>query len=386
MELLFELGQRINTEQRLEYDGAKHICSSSGKIYHGGEENRRIRYKNSSIKAIISGLFRWRRENTTFQNDDFNSQEYVRARKILRSRNRQGLPKGLGKVKHAPAVSQAAIVRMLKHEMCSPTNPSGLLHRVIVLISRQMMGRANDLLTILREDVKEVVDGKGTKYFEIVLRETKTRKGDDAGQTVTIRPQAEVQKYCPVHWLSLYLSRLPKGHNVPAKLLLRPLIRPVANWNDEAVWYCQQVIGEHKLRQIYHNLGSIVGIDGLTGHSFRRGGVQALQEAGIPEQIIAKKVGHADVKHLGPYCEVSERLDTECNETLHVNSQPSPPLPISAGREESGTLNGCTSSEKRAASSIALEDVSCHAQSTISGKEYKLVFTNCTIQNINIYK
>jgi hypothetical protein len=50
-------------------------------------------YKNNSFKVIISGIFRWRRENTTFTNDDFTWQEYVRATKILKSRNRQGLPK-----------------------------------------------------------------------------------------------------------------------------------------------------------------------------------------------------------------------------------------------------------------------------------------------------
>jgi hypothetical protein len=56
--------------------------------------------------------------------------------------------------------------------------------------------------------------------------------------------------------------------------------------------------------------------------SFRRGGVQALQEAGVPEQIIAKKVGHSNVQHLAPYCEVSETLDEVCHETLAIDSQP----------------------------------------------------------------
>lgn len=107
-------------------------------------------YKNNSIKVIVSGIFRWRRENTTYTSDDFTSQEYVRATKILKSRNRQGLPKGLGQVKHAPLVGEEAIVRMLKHDLCSSSNPSGLLHRIIVLISRQVMGRANDLSTIYR--------------------------------------------------------------------------------------------------------------------------------------------------------------------------------------------------------------------------------------------
>jgi hypothetical protein len=346
-------------------------------------------YKNNSIKVIISGIFRWRRENTTFTNDDFTSQEYVRATKILKSRNRQGLSKGLGKVKHAPLVSEAAIVRMLKHELCSPSNPAGLLNRVIVLISRQAMGRANDLSTVLREDVQKSVDGKGNTYFQIILRETKTRKGDDAGQTLTIRPQLGVQKYCPVYWLSFYLARIPQGDDVPARLLLRPLTRTVPNWNNESIWYSKQVIGEHKLREIYNNLGAIVEIDGLTGHSFRRSGVQALQEAGVPEQIIAKKVGHSDIKHLGPYCEVSERLDTECQEQLHVNSQPSPQQPTTE-KEESRRFCGTTTAEKRCPPSVIVNEgnVSSTGQQSIDVGlgGCQIIFNNCTIQNVHFYK
>lgn len=61
-------------------------------------------------------------------------------------------------------------------------------------------------------------------------------------------------------------------------------------WENENILFAnKQVIGKHKLRDIFSDMGQAIGIIGLTGHSFRRSGVQKLQESGIPEQIIAKK-------------------------------------------------------------------------------------------------
>jgi hypothetical protein len=291
-------------------------------------------YKNNSMKVLISGIFRWRRSNTKLENDQFENSDYVKAQKILRSRNVQGLPKGLGKVRHAPLVGKTGILGMLQHSICNPDTPQGLLYRLIVLVSRHAMGRANELWTVLREDVLKLVDDKGKEYYQIVLRETKTRKGTDAGQTWTFRENKNV-KYCPVYWLSFYLARAPSS----SRLLQRPLSKAVPNWKKEKIWYSKQVIGKNKLRKMFGGLGNVIGVAGLTGHSFRRAGVQSLQEAGVPEQIIAKKVGHSNVQHLAPYCEVSEKLDEICHDTLAINSQPDS---SSTGEEPQQTA--CTSS------------------------------------------
>jgi hypothetical protein len=59
------------------------------------------------------------------------------------------------------------------------------------------------------DDIKKRKDDNGNWYYQLELRETKTRKGKEAGQVCSLRPQAGALKYCPVHWLSYDLDHAP---------------------------------------------------------------------------------------------------------------------------------------------------------------------------------
>ena len=165
---------------------------------------------------------------------------------------------------------------------------------VLFLICINVALRAVDEHYYLRRDLPEkqsqIRFEKNSKGQEcVVYREDSCTKTFDGGigqmrkerKVVWIFPSKNIV-HCPVRLIKKYISLCPANYVKKPNFYLQNLKMP-----HPKQWYCREVVGQNRIKEVVKNLLSSANIDGyFTNHSLRRTGGSRLFQAGIVSDAV----------------------------------------------------------------------------------------------------
>jgi len=137
--------------------------------------------------------------------------------------------------------------------------------------------RINEVCTLLTEDV---FDKRGRVHSHLTIRKNHT-KGQLGTRTIPILPDLRA-------FFVAYYPDAGDPYLFPGRYELRSHINP-----DSAA-------------RVLRKACAIVGIEGVSTHSFRRTALTQMSNAGIPLKVIATYSGHRDLAQLNAYLEVKD--------------------------------------------------------------------------------
>ena len=137
--------------------------------------------------------------------------------------------------------------------------------------------RINEVCTLLTEDV---FDKRGRVHSHLTIRKNHT-KGQLGTRTIPIIPDLRA-------FFVAYYPLAGSPYLFPGRYELRSHINP-----DSAA-------------RVLRKACAIVGIEGVSTHSFRRTALTQMSNAGIPLKVIATYSGHRDLAQLNAYLEVKD--------------------------------------------------------------------------------
>ncbi len=137
--------------------------------------------------------------------------------------------------------------------------------------------RINEVCTLLTEDV---FDKRGRVHSHLTIRKSHT-KGQLGTRTIPIIPDLRA-------FLVTYYPEASDPYLFPGRYELRSHINP-----DSAA-------------RVLRKACTLVEIEGVSTHSFRRTALTQMSNAGIPLKVIATYSGHRDLAQLNAYLEVKD--------------------------------------------------------------------------------
>ena len=221
---------------------------------------------------------------------------------------------GVGnKVRQAEIVSFSDEELMWSLGLLGMHNPQGLLNTLVYSLGLHCALHAGKEHRVLRsipfnsqfKFMQDSTGGNFVRYTEDVSLKTnkgrlKQRKVDV--KTVDIYPCANLER-CPIEILWKYLSVLPPDHKSQALYL-----QPKKNYSS-SVWYLDQPVGVHTLRNTVRELCKKAGINGFgTNHSLRSSSATRMYGEGVPEQVIQEITGHRSLC----VCKYKRTSDIQC--------------------------------------------------------------------------
>ena len=116
---------------------------------------------------------------------------------------------------------------------------------------------------------------------------------------------------CPVELYKKCLSHVPKDTSDNA-FYLRALPKP-----NGQIWYHKKAAGRETLGNVVKNIMKKAGYERyFTNHSLRRSCATRLYDAGIPDQVIQKTIGHRSSDGVKAYKCTSSSLKRKASEIL----------------------------------------------------------------------
>jgi integrase/recombinase XerD len=150
-------------------------------------------------------------------------------------------------------------------------------YRCLFAITLFSAARINEVCTLLTEDI---FDKHGTVRSHLTIRKSHT-KGQLGTRTIPVIPDLRA-------FLIAYYPEAGYPYLFPARYDKRSHIN-----SDSAA-------------RVLRKACVLVGIEGVSTHSFRRTALTQMSDAGIPLKVIATYSGHRDLAQLNAYLEVKD--------------------------------------------------------------------------------
>lgn len=276
---------------------------------------------------------------------------------------------GKENVKHKPAIENEDLVRLKSSQVLALSNPLALLRNVWFHVVLFFCRRGREGQRQLKPtSFKFEVDPTGRKYVTMAHDEaTKNHPGGVSDVPSTEKYARMYETEDPndgYKALELYLSKLnPKCDSF--------FQYPRKNWSvGDNVWYEARPVGVNSLDSMMKNISEAASLSKTyTNHSIRATAITLWSNAGIPNRHIMAISGHRSEQSLAHYnTRPSSSQLRSCSEVLSRSLVP--------GSSESSTTAVCRE--------IQNNSVVVAQEKTTTASSLSSVFSNCTVQNVNI--
>ncbi|KAK7105841.1 hypothetical protein V1264_017169 [Littorina saxatilis] len=355
------------------------LNSTLGSFYMEARSESGDLYKRKTLEGIRYGLNRHLKSPP--HNNDFDivrDSDFSVANEMFKAAVKELKQQGKGNITHYEPMAEADRQKLYHSMYMNTATPTGLANKVQFDVRYYFSRRgAENMHSMTKTTFRIKTDATTNREYVCKNSDELTKNHQHDTAFVTGFMPATLTDSCPVESFRQYISHLNPDCD-------RLWVYPLDTFStDSPVWYAKKPIGVNSMSQFLPRLSKSCGLSQVyTNHSIRATSATVLHQSSFTPAEIMAVTGHRSVSALTTYQRTSDAQKLQMGDALAIEASSSSLTRTQTVRQVQGAPTVMAGSDYETLDCFFDEIHEPRDESVPQMR--KIVFQNCTINNINI--